>query len=79
MPQVELFPGPSVNENVPPLPVPHIMPEHLVDIAGQLLWCGGWQVLFDYFSGLWLRSKDGCLGECFEGGHRMKYNLRVIY
>ena len=35
MPQGQLLP-PPVNENVPLLPVPHIMPEHLAGIAGQL-------------------------------------------
>jgi len=36
MPQGQPLPGHLVNENVPLLPVPHIMPEHLAGIAGQL-------------------------------------------
>ena len=36
------------------------------------LWCGGWQALFDYSCGLWVRSEDGCLAgvisSCCAGG-----------
>jgi hypothetical protein len=36
MPQGHPLPGPAVNENMPLLPVPHIVPQHLASIAGQL-------------------------------------------
>jgi len=36
MPQGQPFPGPAVNENMPLFPVPHIMPQHLAGITGQL-------------------------------------------
>jgi len=36
MAQGQPLPGPIVNENVPLLPVPHIVPQHLAGIAGQL-------------------------------------------
>ena len=36
MPQGQPLPGPAVHENVPLLPVPHIMPKHLTGIAGEL-------------------------------------------
>jgi hypothetical protein len=36
MPQGQPLPGPAVHENMSLLPVPHIMPEHLAGIAGQL-------------------------------------------
>ena len=36
MPQGQPLPRPPLNENVPLLPVAHIMPQHLAGIAGQL-------------------------------------------
>jgi hypothetical protein len=36
MPLGQPLPGPMVDENVPLLPVPHIMPQPLAGIAGQL-------------------------------------------
>ena len=36
MPQGQPLPGPLVNENMPLLPVAHIMPQHFAVIAGQL-------------------------------------------
>ena len=36
MPQRQPLPGPAVNENKPLFPVPHIMPQHLAGITGQL-------------------------------------------
>jgi hypothetical protein len=36
MPQGEPLPGPAVNENMPLLPVSHIVPQHFAGIAGQL-------------------------------------------
>ena len=34
MPQGQLLPGPAVNENMPLLPIPHIVPQHLAGVAG---------------------------------------------
>jgi len=34
MPQGQPLPGPDVNENVPLLPVSHVMPQHFAGIAG---------------------------------------------
>jgi hypothetical protein len=46
MPHGQPLPGHLVDENMPLLPVPHIMPEHLAGIAGQLhglgRTCGAW-------------------------------------
>jgi hypothetical protein len=36
VPQGQSLPGPAVNKNMPFLPVPHIMPQHLAGIAGKL-------------------------------------------
>jgi len=36
MPSHQPLPGPYVDENVPLLPVAHIMPKHLAGISGQL-------------------------------------------
>jgi len=36
MPQGQPLPVPLVDENVPLLPVPHIVPQHFTGIAGQL-------------------------------------------
>ena len=36
MPQCQPLPGPAVNENMPLLPVSHIVPQHFAGIAGQL-------------------------------------------
>jgi len=33
MPQGQPLPGPAVNENMPLLPVPHIMPQHLATLV----------------------------------------------
>ncbi len=57
MPQGQPLPCPHVYENVPLLSVPHIMPQHLAGIAGQLhgsgRTCGAWS------SGcIWLSPKD---------------------
>ena len=41
MPQAQPLPGPFVDENVPLLPVPHIMAQHFAGIAGQLHGFGG--------------------------------------
>jgi len=38
MPQGQPLPGSHVNENVPFLPISHIMLGYLAGIAGQLLW-----------------------------------------
>jgi len=32
------------------------------------LWCEGWQALFAYSCGLWVRSGEGCLGGGLQGG-----------
>jgi len=46
MPQGQPLPGPLVNENMPLLPVAHIMPQHFAVVAGQLhgpgRTCGAW-------------------------------------
>jgi hypothetical protein len=34
--RVQPLPGPAVNENMPLLPVPHIMQQHVAGVAGQL-------------------------------------------
>ena len=36
MPQGQPLPGPAVNENMPLLPVAHIVPQHFAGVAGQL-------------------------------------------
>jgi hypothetical protein len=36
MPQSQSLSSPLVDENVPLLPVPHIMPQHLAGVSGQL-------------------------------------------
>ena len=59
---------------LPPL-LPSLCPGAGLDLFRLPLWCGGWQALFDYFCGLWIRSGKDV--EDYPNIHRNK-DIKVI-